>query len=479
MTLHFRSVAFSSLLRRALLGTVVATFPVLAWGQVTPPDTKVPASPPAAAPSQEPIKQPAKADGEPRKWSLHFQQTVIKQWHSEFSSRYADSLLSLQSREKAKLSLTTTLFIGRRLWRGGSVVFNPEVSGGSGLSKSSGVAGALNGETFRVGSAEPVLYLARLYLQQRWALGPETSNQEDDLNQLAGPEPTHFVSVTAGKISIADYFDQNSYSHDPRTQFFNWSLMSAGGWDYPANTRGYTVGAVVEYVTPAFALRAATTLVPTTANGPLLDNRYGKAHSETIELTKAYKVAGHSGTVRLLGYRTVAPMGSYDLARQVAGRGQAPDVTQVRTDGRTKTGFVVNAEQEISENMGLFGRYSYNDGRNETWAFTEIDRSGSVGASSTGTRWHRAEDRLGAAVVVNGISPEHRAYLAAGGQGFIIGDGQLNYALETIGEVYYSIAVPKYHAAISPDYQLVVNPAYNRDRSGPVHVVAVRLHVEF
>ena len=171
--LRTRSVTFSCLLRRALLGTVAAAAPVLAWGQVTPPDTKVPASAPAAAPSQEPIKQPATAAGEPRKGA--FQQTVIKQWHSEFSSLYTDSLLSLQSREKAKLSLTTTLFIGRRLWRGGSVVFNPEVSGGSGLSKSSGVAGALNGETFRVGSAEPVLYLARLYLQQRWALGPETS----------------------------------------------------------------------------------------------------------------------------------------------------------------------------------------------------------------------------------------------------------------------------------------------------------------
>ena len=468
-----------SFLRRALLGMVASIVPMLAWGQVTPPATKVPNPLPAGAPSQKPIQQPAPADGGPRKWSLHFQQTVIKQWHSEFSTLYADSLLSLQSREKAKLSLTTTLFIGRRLWRGGSVVFNPEVSGGSGLSKSSGVAGALNGETFRVGSAEPVLYLARLYLQQRWALGPETSNQEDDLNQLAGPEPTHFVRVTAGKISIADYFDQNSYSHDPRTQFFNWSLMSAGAWDYPANTRGYTVGAVVEYVTPGFALRAASTLVPTTANGPLLDYRYGRAHSETLELTKAYKMAGHPGAVRLLGYRTVAPMGNYELAREVAGRGQAPDITQVRTDGRTKTGFVVNAEQEISQSVGLFGRYSYNDGRNETWAFTEIDHSASVGISSTGTHWHRAEDRLGAAVVVNGISPEHRAYLAAGGQGFIIGDGGLNYALETIGEVYYSIAVPKYHAAISPDYQLVVNPAYNRDRSGPIHVVALRLHVKF
>ena len=450
-----------------------------AVAQVTPPGTATPATPPAAAPAQEPVRQPAAVSGQPHNWSLHFQQTVIKQWHTEFDTPYADSLLSLESREKAKLSLTTTLFIGRRLWRGGSIFFNPEVSGGSGLSKSSGVAGALNGETFRVGSAEPVLYLARLYVQQRWALGTNTTTDEDDLNQLAGPRPTHYLSVTAGKISIADYFDQNSYSHDPRTQFLNWSLMSAGAWDYPANTRGYTIGAVVEYVTPAFALRAASTLVPTTANGPVLDYRYAKAHSETVEITKSYQLVGRAGTVRLLGYRTVAPMGSYDLARQTRTPGQNPDVTQVRADGRTKTGFIINAEQEISKNVGLFGRYSYNDGRNETWAFTEIDHSGSLGMSSTGTRWHRPDDRLGAAVVVNGISSEHRAYLAVGGRGFIVGDGQLKYGLESIGELYYNIAIPKYHAAISPDYQFVVNPAYNRDRKGPVHVVAVRLHVEF
>ena len=450
-----------------------------AHAQVTPPGNATPPTPPAAAPAQEPIRQPNSTPEKARNWSVHFQQTVIKQWHTEFNTPYADSLLSLESREKAKLSLTTTLFIGRRLWRGGSIFFNPEASGGSGLSKSSGMAGALNGETFRVGSAEPVLYLARLYLQQHWALGTETTTDEDDLNQLAGPRPTHYLGITAGKISIADYFDQNSYSHDPRTQFLNWSLMSAGAWDYPANTRGYTIGAVVEYVTPVFALRAASTLVPTTANGPVLDYRYDKAHSETIELTKSYQLAGHSGTVRLLGYRTVAPMGSYDQARQARPPGQNPDVTQVRAEGRTKTGFILNAEQEISKNVGLFGRYSYNDGRNETWAFTEIDHSGSVGVSSTGTRWHRPDDRLGAAVVINGISSEHRAYLATGGRGFIIGDGQLNYGLERIVEVFYSLALPKYHVAISPDYQFVVNPAYNRDRRGPVHVVAVRLHVEF
>ena len=151
----------------------------------------------------------------------------------------------------------------------------------------------------------------------------------------------------------------------------------------------------------------------------------------------------------------------------------------VRRVGHTKAGFGLNAEQTLTSNVGVFARVSYNDGRNETWAFTEIDQSASLGVASTGTRWHRPDDRLGAVVVVNGISAEHQVYLAASGYGFIIGDGALNHGLEQVGEVYYSLSLPRYHASISPDYQLIINPAYNRDRRGPVHVVALRLHVEF
>ena len=465
-----------------LLLILLCLLPGLAWSQVTPPTEKVPPTPPATAPAETPIRQPTPRGNTESGWSVHFQLTTIKQWHTEFSSPTPDSLLgpySLQSREKAKLSLTTTAFIGRRLWKNAAIFFNPEIAGGSGLSAAAGVAGALNGETFRVGSPEPALYLARLYLRQRWALGTETTVDEDDLNQLAGTRPVRYLSATLGKISIADYFDQNSYSHNPRTQFLNWSLMSAGAWDYPANTRGYTAGAVVEYISPEFALRAATTLVPTTANGPILDTRYRKAHSETVEVTKAFAMGGHPGAIRLLGYRTTAPMGNYDRARQVQEPGKVPDLLRVEFDGGTKTGFALNAEQEITKNVGVFARYSYNDGRYETWAFTEIDRSFSAGVSSTGTRWHRPTDRLGAALVVNGISPEHQAYLAAGGQGFIIGDGSLNYGQEYVGEVFYNLDVPQYHVSLSPNYQLVVNPGYNRDRSGPIHVFALRVHVEF
>ena len=221
-------------------------------------------------------------------------------------------------------------------------------------------------------------------------------------------------------------------------------------------------------------MRAATSLEPVEANGPALNFHYGRTHAETVEITRAYARRGRAGAVRLLGFRNVAPMGDY----RTAARLPAVDITATRQPGRTKVGLGLNAEQELSDALGAFARVSYNDGRRETWAFTEIDRSASLGLVSTGARWRRPDDRLGAALLANGLSGPHRAYLAAGGYGFIIGDGRLRYAPEYVGEVYYSFNLPRQHATLSPDYQLVVNPAYNRDR-GPVHVVAVRLHVAF
>ena len=407
-------------------------------------------------------------------WSLHFQQTVVTQWHAGFSAPYSGDY-SLQPREKAKTSLTTTAFIGRRLWRGAAVYFNPELAGGSGLSQARGIAGFTNGETFRIGDPAPHLYVARAYLRQLWQLGPDTETAEDGPNVLPGAQPTRYLALNVGKFSVADFLDQNRYSHDPRTQFLNWSLMSSGAWDYPANTRGYTVGAVAEWVTPAAALRLASTLVPEQANGPTLNPHYRKAHAETAELTRSYRsFHGRSGTLRLLGFRNVADMGSYHQAT----RREDLDLPATRRGGRTKYGLGLNAEQELTDWLGIFGRASWNDGRHETWAFTEIDQSASLGLVAGGQRWHRPADALGVAVVVNGLSDPHRQFLAAGGHGFMVGDGQLRYGPEAIAEVYYALSLPQQHVSISPDYQFVLNPGYNRDR-GPVHVLAVRLHVAF
>jgi len=409
-----------------------------------------------------------------KNWSLHMQATVIPQYHFDFTARYSGDN-SLQTSEGTKVSITNTWFIGRRLWKNAAIYFNPEIAGGKGLSGAFGIAGFANGETFRIGSPQLKLYVARVYLEQKFALGAGSSLNEDDLNQLREYAPAKYISVRAGKFSLADFFDANSYSHDPRTQFFNWSLMSNGAWDYPANTRGYTVGAVVEYHAPGGAVRFAATQEPTYANGPKLDDHIDKSIGLTAEGETNFTINTRKGSLRLLLFHNKAPMGNYREA--IALNPLAPDITGVRVYSKTKTGAGISYEQELGKYTGLFVRAGWNDGKNETWAFTEIDNTLSAGISIDGEKWKRKGDTWALAFATNGLSAPHRDYLKAGGYGFIIGDGNLDYNRETIFETYYSFSIPAIFVTLSPDYQFVVNPAYNKDR-GPVHIVAIRLHVQ-
>jgi high affinity Mn2+ porin len=409
-------------------------------------------------------------------WNIHFQQTVIVQFHPDFYAPYSDTF-SLQPGKETETSLTSTLFLGFRAWKGAKIYFNPELAGGSGFSQARGIAGFTNGETFRIGNPKPQVYLARLYIRQIFNLSKETEWQEDKVNQLPEHLPKSYLSLAFGKFSMADFFDNNQYAHDPRTQFMNWALMNNGAWDYPANTRGYTWGLLTEMVKPTWALRASVSLMPTTANGNTMSLDLKNSKSETMEFQKKYRFFKKAGIIRLLGFFTQAGMGNYRLAiaNEINGR---PYITSTRKPGRTKYGWGINLEQQISNSIGLFARASWNDGRNETWAFTEIDRSLTMGIWINGDMWKREEDNLGIAYVNNGISNDHRDYLKAGGHGFMIGDGKLNYGHENIWEIYYNFHLHDTSFWITPDYQFVLNPAYNKDR-GPVHVMSLRLHVEF
>jgi high affinity Mn2+ porin len=413
------------------------------------------------------------------KWSTHFQLTVIDQSHPAFKAAYTGTN-SLNPNAEEALSLTTTLFIGRKLWKEAAVYFNPEVSGGSGVSGARGIAGFANGETFRIGDPSPALYLGRLYLRQYIALGNDADLVESDNNQLKEYVPKKRIVITAGKFALSDLFDNNSYSHDPRTQFLNWSLMSNGAWDYPANTRGYTDGVVVEYITPSWEVRAAGTLVGTYANGPDFDYHFWDAYSNTVEVTKNMSFSGHKGKVNLLLYRNVTKAPVYrDVINNYLNHTDASlDVINGTKYGNVKYGFGINAEQELSKYMGAFFRTSWNDGKTATWAFTEIDHSVSLGLNYKGDQWQRPDDNFGIAGVINGISNDHIDFLKAGGYGFIIGDGKLtNYSTENIAEAYYSAKLNK-NLLVSADYQFVANPAYNADR-GPVSLFAIRAHIEF
>ncbi len=413
-----------------------------------------------------------------KRYSIHAQATLIPQYHFNFHAPYTGNNSLLPS-EPVATSFTTTFFFAYKAFKNTYIIFNPEAAGGKGLSKTLGVAGFPNGEIYRVGDPAPHPFIARLYVEQQFPLSDRKEAIDDDINQIKETKHADYISVIAGKFSLADFFDASEISNDPRTQFLNWSLMGSGAWDYPANTRGYTMGSVLQFIYHDFHIRTALTTVPIEANGPDLEFKWNNAMGVVIEFEKK-NLLHFSETVYTcasLGlYLNKANMGNYDLSvKQGIQLNKAPDITATREYARDKKGWYISIDNHFNK-IHHYINYSRNDGQNETWAFTEIDRSFATGLHIDGDIWKRKNDHLGIAFVANGLSDPHKNYLAAGGYGFLIGDGKLNYGSEQIAEIYYSWNVIK-KLFISPDYQLITHPAYNKDR-GPVHILALRLHYE-
>jgi high affinity Mn2+ porin len=414
---------------------------------------------------------------QPEKWSLNFQATSIGQYHGGFNSPYADSL-SLQGHPEAEASLTSTLYFGWRLARDTQFYFDPELAGGRGFSGTNGMANFPNGEMPRVATATPKPYLARLYVTQDFGFGDARESISSDENQLAGSRPTTRYSVTIGRFAMTDFFDNNKYTHDPRTQFMGWAIMYNGAWDYPADTHGYTWGWVHEFHTRRWSLRYASGAMPRIANGLRFDRRLLCDRGDAFEGEVRVKPGGHDGAVRVLSYQNHARMGTYADAIHLAEEtGTKPDVTATRRPGTLKYGFGLNVEQELAKDVGVFGRLGWNDGKTESFAFTAIDRLASIGLSVGGARWKRPHDTVASALTVSGLSAVHALYLSRGGLDFLIGDGALRYGPECVSESYYSARVMSGVFA-TIDLQHATNPAFNRDR-GPVWIGALRLHVEW
>jgi high affinity Mn2+ porin len=429
----------------------------------------------SAQTAPDPVGTPNDSSSE--RWNLFYQATTIGDYHGKFHSPYQGEF-SLQPVSERDVSLTTTLFFGLRLATNTLLYFDPEIAGGRGFSRVNGIANFPNGELPRVGSATPKPYVARLYITQDFGFGDAKEKVESEANQLGGERPMVRYSVTVGRFTVTDFFDNNRYSHDPRTQFMGWAVMYNGAWDYPADTRGYTWGWVHEFHTRNWSFRYASAAEPRVANGLRFDRRLFRDRADMFEGERRYEAAGHAGTIRILSSQDRTRSGTYSDAIRVGEQtGQRPDITAVRKPGTLKYGFGLNVEQELTKDIGVFGRLGWNDGKTESFAFTAIDRLTTAGISVTGTRWRRKFDTVATEVTASGLSGVHVLYLARGGLDFLIGDGALRYGPETVWESYYNARLlAGLFAAF--DLQRVTNPAYNRDR-GPVWISSVRLHVEF
>ena len=428
--------------------------------------------------AQESSQIPPKApdDPAPQRWNLFYQATSIGQYHGTFNSPYSGPF-SLRNYMERDASLTTTFFFGLRLSENTALYFDPEIAGGKGFSGVNGLANASNGELPRVASATPKPYLARLYITHDFGFGDEKESIESDENQLGGSRPMTRYTITAGRFTLTDFFDNNKYSHDPRTQFTGWGVMFNGAWDYPADVRGYTWGWVHEFHTRNWSLRYGSAAVSRVANGLRFDRRILVNRGDVFEGERRFEINKHAGALRILHYRNHVNAGNYaDALHQADLKGGPPVVTSTRHNGAVKYGFGVNFEQELTKDIGVFGRLGWNDGKTESFEFTAIDRLATGGVSVTGTPWKRPFDHVATELTASGLSGVHATYLARGGYDFLIGDGRLQYGPEYIWESYYSARLfPGFFATF--DLQHVANPAFNQQR-GPLWISSVRLHWE-
>ncbi|HVM31782.1 MAG TPA: carbohydrate porin [bacterium] len=415
------------------------------------------------------------ADGgsfKPEFWNVHFQATFLPQWHPAFPAEYSGPF-SLKDSQEFPASFTSTLYLGFTPWQGGFLYANPEVPAGNGFSGVSGLGDFSNGEISKVGSANPTYNQARLYFQQVFGLGGEQEKIDDDQNQLAAKLDISRFTVTVGKFALNDFFDNNAYAHDARTQFINLTFIDNLAWDFAADTHGYTLGVVGELNQKGWAVRVAEAMVSTVANGPDYDGNLSRAHSDNAEFEWRYGSGDGAGKIRFLAYINQAHMGSYQDALNLSP--VDPKVTATR-EYRDKYGFGLGWEQALGANWGLFARAGWNDGQTESWEFVAVDQNASLGAVLNGTLWGRTDDQVGLGIAMSGLSSVHQAYLAAGGLDFNIGDGALRYAPEEVAELYY-LFKPIPSVGLTLDFQGIRNPGYNRDR-GPVGIVSGRVHFE-
>lgn len=416
--------------------------------------------------------------------TARYQVTYNWQRHAGYHAAYSGAN-SLGAEQDKMYTFSATAHLGIRPWQDGELYFNPEVTQGVPFSNSLiGLGGFTNGEITRAGGANPKLYRQRLFLRQTWNQGGSAEKVDADLNQMAGTVSKNRVVLTVGNFSTLDVFDDNRYAKDPRTQFMNWGNWTYAAYDYAADARGFGWGATIEWYQDDWVWRFGRMTGPQEPNGLPVDRALGKHYGDQLELEHAHTLFGQPGRVRLLGWRNRARVASFQdaLAWLNANPGfrNSPDpaaLLAVRNSEKIKYGVGVNVEQALSEQIGVFLRAMRTDGRTETYAFTEVDGSLSLGVVLQGSLWQRAQDTVGLALGRNTLSDDRRRFLEAGGTSYFIGDGGLRYRPEVIVESYYSLALGK-GAWLTADWQHIRNPAYNADR-GPVNVHAFRFHAEF
>jgi len=319
--------------------------------------------------------------------------------------------------------------------------------------------------------------------------------------QIAGKVDHDRLTLTIGKMSVQDIFDDNVYTHDPTKDFLNYAFLTEGAFDYAANAWGYTDGAVAEWRQNWWTVRAGVYQLAQTPGSTKIEPEIFRQFMAVSELEARYELLAQPGALKFLFFSNNGYFSKFedDIAYAFAANLFPPSVGSVRRRGQ-KNGFVVNLAQQLAPGVGFFLRGGMNDGRYETIDYTDINASLAGGFVFDGELWSRPDDRIGLAAGASAISDGFARYLQLGGLGSFVGDGsaiegrlpryylpgepgsptgtgRLSYGRENVVETFYDYAITDWLEA-TLDYQFLANPGYNTQR-GPVNLFGLRLRAEF
>jgi hypothetical protein len=427
--------------------------------------------------------------------------TYISSWKLPFGAKYTNlngTPNSLITEPERSFTGTGTIYLGLRPWPGAELYFVPEVIAERPLSNLTGLGSAIqNFELQKTGAETPTLYRSRLYLTQTFNFGGARVQKESHAMQLGGTVDARRLVVNLGNFSVLDFMDKNTYAGELRKQWFDMAFMTHAAYDFAADARGYSWGAVVEAYFDDWALRFGHLTPPINPNQLEVDFRLFEFFGQQLELEHTHTLFGRPGSVRLLGFRNRENMARFDDAiaafqadptKNAAAcdaalrfhygsqNETAPDLCWARKPN-VKLGVGLNAEQEVLSGVGVFLRAMWADGETEVYSYTSTDRSFSFGVLGKGGLWNRPGDSAGVAFQAGFISKTHADFLALGGVDGFIGDGRLTAAAELVFEVFYSVNL--YSSLwVAGSYVHIANPGFNADR-GPVDVFGLKVHAEF
>lgn len=477
---------------------VLGYITMLAIAPALPAQNGTPAPRPEDQPSlMRMLADEGRHDIDDETWNLYGQFTYISDWKPAFNAGYTNlngSINSLLPSAERSFTGTGTLYLGARLWHGAELYFAPELISEQPFSQLRGLGGAIqNFELQKGGTPSPTLYVSRVFVKQTFGFGGGQEAENSGPLQLGAHYDRRRLVLSVGNFSILDFFDSNAFDIDPRQGFLGLGFMTHAAWDFASDARGYSYGGVAELYLKDWAVRFGRITPPKDPNQLPVDFRLWKYYGDQVEIEHRHSLGHRDGVLRVLGYRNRESIGRFadaiaafdaDPAHNAAAcqsfnygseNASAPDLCWVRRPN-VKKGVGGFAEQRLTNDLGVFVRGMYSDGKTEVDAYTSADRSLAFGVLGHGGPWRRSKDVAGVGFDFDWISAIHAEYLAMGGVDGFIGDGAIRPGGERALDAFYSYHFGKWFW-LTGDYQHVINPGFNRDR-GPVNIFSFRIHGE-